>query len=72
MQNLTQFKTYDIQQLRLKKLEKNYKWLAEKLGTNKTYISFALTGKHPELLDKIVVFLDNYESSNSKILSQAQ
>lgn len=70
MQNLTQFKTHDIQQLRLKNLQKNYNWLAEQLGTNKTYISFALTGKHPVLLDKIVSFLDQYESTNSKLLSQ--
>ncbi len=61
MQNLLEFPPHDIQALRLKKIKKNYKWLAEKLNTNKTYISFALTGKYPELLSKIEQFLDEYE-----------
>ncbi len=68
MQNFNEFPIYDIQALRLKKLKKTHKWLAEKLGTNRTYISFALTGKFPELLEKIREFLDEYESIQIKEL----
>lgn len=70
MNNLDEFKVHDIQQLRLKKIGKNYNWLADKLNTNRTYISFALTGKHPELLSQIVRFLDEYTSLETQ--SQAQ
>ncbi len=72
MQNLNEFPLHDIQQLRLKKLKKNYSWLAKQLKTNKTYICFAMTGKHPELLSDIEKFLDRYNPTNSSKLSQDQ
>ncbi len=72
MKILNQFPLHDIQALRMKKLKITQSDIAAYLNTNRTFISFALNGRDPELLGKIVEFLDNQENTaNSELLSQS-
>lgn len=69
MKILNQFPLHDIQALRMKKLKITQNDIAAYLETNRTFVSFALNGRDPVLLGRIISFLDEQEA-NSKLLSQ--
>ena len=69
MKILNQFPLHDIQALRMKKLKITQNDIAAYLETNRTFVSFALNGRDPVLLARIISFLDEQEA-NSKLLSQ--
>ncbi len=48
-----QSEEHEVLSIRLKRLGKTQQWLADKIGTNRMYVSLCLSGKHPGLLPKI-------------------